>query len=78
MNPYRLDMDSPPYQTAASIPNLAAIRGTEQAEKIEVQLLPQVIYVTALLPVKEFLFVERCESCLVSSIGMSLYTLLDW
>ena len=44
MNPYRLDMDSPPYQTAASIPNLAAIRGTEQAEKIEVQLLPQVIF----------------------------------
>ena len=42
MNPYRLDMDSPPYQTAASIPNLAAMRGTEEAEKIQVQLLPQV------------------------------------
>jgi hypothetical protein len=35
-------MDSPPYQTAASIPTLSNMRGNEQTEKIEVQLLPQV------------------------------------
>jgi len=44
LNPYRHELDSPPYQTAASIPTISAMRGTEQTEKIEVQLLPQVRY----------------------------------
>ena len=43
LNPYRQDLDSPPYQTAASIPTLSTMRVNEQQEKIEVQLLPQVV-----------------------------------
>jgi hypothetical protein len=45
LNPYRHELDSPPYQTAASIPTISTMRGTEQTEKIEVQLLPQVRFI---------------------------------